>query len=263
MQKKICVTIPTYKEEENIAPLIREILLLGEGYHVVVIDDSSPDRTGALVVQLARETGRATLLSRKGARGRGLAGRDGFKYALDQGAQVIIEMDADFSHSPQEIPRLLEALEDADIVVGSRFLRGSNFKRPGPIRNAITHMAGWLIKKVTGVYLTDSTSGFRAYRREVLSVIFEKSPPISWGPSILEEIQYKSRIWGFRFKEVPITFLDREKGKSTFNWRVALKVLFFVVLLPFLFGYLKKEPRETSIEIIDSNSPASELEEKG
>jgi dolichol-phosphate mannosyltransferase len=246
----ILVTIPTYQEKENLISLIPEILKLGPEYQVLVIDDFSDDGTKEVVLNLIHTTNRVHFIERKGVRGRGLAGRDGFIYALQKGAEKIVEMDADFSHRPQDIPLLVSATEQADIAVGSRYIPGAQMER-GFVRNLISAFSSWIVRKVTGVPIKDPTSGFRCYRKEVIATIFEKSPLISRSPSIVQEVEYKANLLGFTFKEVPIIFEDRKKGKSTFNFKVVRNVLRFLFMMPFLFGYL----RDTKKDIIEIYSP--------
>ena len=216
--------VPTYNEAQNIGPLIREILLQGADIGVVVVDDNSPDGTAAIVEKLRREDPRVHLLLRVNERGRGTAGVAGFKYAVAQGVDLIIEMDADFSHPPSYIPSFLSRMADCDLLIGSRLVAGGGEQGRSILRGAITRMANAYIRLVLGVPFRDCTSGYRVFRREVLEAI-ELDTLFCTGPPIVEEVLYKAYRRGFRIREVPFIFEDRKAGESTFNRRIMLNAL--------------------------------------
>lgn len=226
---KTYVMIPTYNERENIGNLILEILNLKvPDLRVVVVDDNSPDGTSDAVRNLSATHPEVELLQRTTGRGRGTAGVAGFKYALEHGADCVVEMDADFSHHPKYIPRLLEALEDADVVVGSRFVTGGRDVNRGVIRRAITFLAGVYVRMLLGLPIKDVSSGYRCFKRKVLESIRLDSV-VSTGPSIVSEIFYRSYMKGFSMKEIPIEFEDRIHGQTKLNYKVLIKTLLMVL----------------------------------
>jgi len=227
---KTYVIIPTYNETENIKALLEQILALNiPDLTAVVVDDNSPDGTGDIVDQLAKENPKISVLHRHQNRGRGLAGIDGFKFALKNGADYIIEMDADFSHDPKYIPDLLKHIKNHDIVLGSRFVAGGEDMDRGLMRKIITVFARLYIKTMLGVPVKDVTSGFRCFRKGVLEEI-DLNNMVSIGPSIVSEILYKCKLGGFTIYETPIVFEDRKKGETKLNFSILLKTLYMVYL---------------------------------
>jgi len=211
---KTFVMIPTYNEKENIRNLIDKILKLKiKNLHIVVADDNSPDGTWRIVQDISKKNKNLHLLLRKKDRGRGAAGRDGFIYCLHNGADVVVEMDADMSHNPKYIPSMLRELKNADLVLGSRRVKGSKEIGRSFIRKVITYLANLYIKLTLGLKVKDCNSGFRCFKREVLEKInLEKLE--SKGPAIVQEVLFKAHLKGFKIKEIPITFINRTKGKS-------------------------------------------------
>ncbi len=221
--------IPTYNERENIGNLIQEILNLNiPDLHIVVVDDNSPDGTSEVVRNLSGKHPEVELLLRTMERGRGSAGIAGFKYALDRGADAVIEMDADFSHHPKYIPRLLEALQDADLVIGSRFIRGGKDVKRGIARRVITLLAGIYVRVILGLKIRDVSSGYRCFKRKVLEAI-ELDSVISTGPSIVSEVFYRAHLKGFSIREIPIEFEDRQHGQTKLNYKILIKTLLMVL----------------------------------
>lgn len=226
------VFIPTWNESENIEPLIRDIFAIVPDVHVLVVDDLSPDGTGDIVEALTGEFAHLHILHRKGPRGRGWAGIAGYIWALDHHARYILEMDADFSHRPQDIPALLNALNDADMVVGSRYVTGGKDDRPGCFRHLISRLAGKYQQWMFRTSVKDCTSGFRGYRAEVLEAIGVRDLT-TWGPAILSDVLYRVVKQDFRIVEIPIVFPDRERGQSTLTPRILLEGLWNVTRLAF------------------------------
>ena len=219
------VIIPTYNEAENIEDLVKTILALKiEGLVPIVVDDNSPDGTGKIAEKIA---GVKTII-RYQNRGRGSAGIEGFKFALKEGADYIIEMDADFSHHPKYIPDLLKQIEKYDVVLGSRFVPGGKDIDRGFSRQIITIFAQTYIKWMLGVKVKDPTSGFRCFRRKVLESI-DLDHTLSTGPSIVSEILYKIKLKGFSIGETPIVFEDRKKGETKLNFGVLLNNLYMIL----------------------------------
>ena len=209
------VVIPTWNERENLAPLVRKVLAADPRIHVLVVDDDSPDGTGRIADDLARTEPRASVLHRTGERGRGTAGRDGFLRCLAAGHEFIVEMDADFSHDPADLPALLRAAESADVVIGSRRAPGGGERGRSVLRRLITWGAGVYLRRMLGVpHVGDVTSGFRCFRREAL-LGADVASLRSKGPSIVTELLWRCRR--LRIVEVPITFRDRRAGESKFG----------------------------------------------
>ena len=231
---KTCVMIPTYNERENIGNLIDKILKLRiKNLRIVVADDNSPDGTWRIVRDISKKNKNVRLLLRKKDRGRGSAGRDGFIYCLNHDADVVVEMDADFSHDPKYIPLMLKELKTADLVLGSRRVEGS--KEIGRIwlRKFVTFGANLYIRLMLGLKVRDCNSGFRCFRREVLEKInLEKLE--SKGPAIVQEVLFKAHLKGFKIKEIPITFVDRTKGRSKLGIPQLAAGYFMVLRLKFL-----------------------------
>lgn len=240
MRPKIIVFIPTYNEKENISPLLRRILDLGvDNLKVLVVDDNSPDGTGEIVRGLAEKRDDIICLSRYEDRGRGSAGIAGMKHCLKEGADIIIEMDADFSHDPIHIPHMLKEIEKFDIVVGSRFVKGGREVGRSLTRRLCTVLANFYIHFLLGIRIKDCTSGYRCFRRRVLEGI-NLDNTVSLGPSIVQELLYKAYLKGYTISEVPIVFVDRKHGYSTFSIKIYLQAFFMILILKYLFSHLRK-----------------------
>ena len=213
--KRAVIMIPTYNERENIRELVEEILRLPVDHdlQVLVADDNSPDGTGLIVQEMAERNPRVHVLIRKKRRGRGAAGIDGFKKALELAADLVVEMDGDFSHQPRFIPGLLAAAADHDLVLGSRFVAGGKDADRNFIRKFVTICVRAFIRSRFHIPVRDVSSGFRCFRREVLERV-DLDDLISVGPSIVLEILYKTFLLGYRIIEIPIEFIDRRKGRT-------------------------------------------------
>ncbi|MDX1972615.1 MAG: polyprenol monophosphomannose synthase [Candidatus Sumerlaeia bacterium] len=216
---KIIATLPTYNEAENILPLLNALVEVHPGMEVLVIDDDSPDGTWKLVEEAARKDRRVHLLHRRANRGRGTAGIAGFRKALELGADLVVEMDADWSHHPRFIPSLLAAAKRADVVVGSRLVPGGGEAGRNPVRTLITTGATLYLRALLGLPLRDCTSGYRVFHRWVLESICWDSIR-STGPAIVQEMLIAARSAGATFAEVPILFEERRAGNSTFNSKI-------------------------------------------
>jgi len=222
---KVLAMIPTFNERQNITPLIKEILLLSDDFGVLVVDDDSPDGTAEAVQGLAEKQPESVfLMLRKENRGRGLAGIAGLIEAARRGPEFVVEMDADFSHRPFYIPRFLEAIGDADIVIGSRGVRGGEQVGRSLGRKIITRLANGYIMAVLGIYGHDLTSGFRLFRTSALQKLPLQSM-ISKGPEVVQEILCLAQQHGLKMVEYPIVFYDRSMGSSTFSLKTALRSL--------------------------------------
>ena len=216
----VVCTLPTFNESGNILALARVLLALGPGYEVLVIDDDSPDGTWRLVEEAARAEPRLHLLHRTADKGRGRSGRDGFVRALEMGARVVIEMDADFSHQPRYIPSLIRRLNSAPavgLVLGSRAVEGGRDADRGLGRRLITKLANLYIRVLLGVRVRDCNSGFRAWKRETLEAI-RVGETFSPGPAIVQELLFKTARARIGIDEVPIDFANRLHGESTLTF---------------------------------------------
>ena len=224
------VVIGTYNEAENIPSLLPDILNLGPQYEAIVVDDSSPDGTGRIVSQIAVNKPRIHLVSRPARLGYGTAYVEGFKTALDMGADYIVQMDADYSHNPRDIPRLVEAAEDADIVIGSRYVRGGSTSGWPFRRRLISRAASFVVRVLLGLRIRDCTGGFKCFRRSTLeSLDFTRIRSKGFASSY--EINYFCHRSGKTLREVPIKFINRRAGESKLSWRIIVEALIAVVRL--------------------------------
>ena len=233
------VVVPTYNEGENLTPLLRAVLAVAPEADVLVVDDASPDGTGSLADALARETGRVRVLHRSGKQGLGTAYVAGFRYALARGYDRVVEMDADFSHRPADLPRLLAAAGAADVVVGSRNVPGGRIVGWSLLRHAISKGGSLYARLLLGLPLRDCTSGFKCFRREALEALDLDALKAN-GYAFQVEVNHACARAGLRFAEVPIVFPDRTRGRSKMSGRIALEAAWMVLRLR-LGGLL--EPR--------------------
>ncbi|MBU4560707.1 polyprenol monophosphomannose synthase [bacterium] len=227
---KTVVVIPTYNERENIGPLLDEIVKIQENIEVLVVDDDSPDGTWRIVEDYSKKNPRIHLLRRTSERGRGLAGIAGFKYALENKADYVIEMDGDLSHDPQHIPEFLKKIENCDVVIGSRFAPSGGEVGRGFLRRLITRLAAIYVRALLGFRVTDPTSGYRCYRGKVLEAIDMRSLKAK-DPFLLSEMLFRCYKKSFRIKEIPIIFRDRKSGTSKIGWKILITYLFKVIKL--------------------------------
>lgn len=229
---RILVVIPTFNESENIARLIPQVLEQADGVEVLVVDDSSPDGTGNIVRAMGASDARIRLLERPGKMGLGTAYVAGFKYALARGYDYVFEMDADFSHSPKEIPNFLAKIHECDLVVGSRYTNGVRVLNWPMQRLLLSWTANIWTRFMTGLPLNDATGGFKCYRIDVLKGINLDSIT-SNGYAFQIEMSYKAWRRGFRLGEIPIVFLDRHAGKSKMSKHIVYEAFFMLWKLRF------------------------------
>jgi dolichol-phosphate mannosyltransferase len=224
---KALVVIPTYNERENLVPLLEQIFAQKLPLEVLIIDDSSPDGTGALADELSAEDPRVHVMHRAGKMGLGSAYVAGFRYALERDYDAVFEMDADFSHSPESLGEFLRELENADLVLGSRYLHGVTVVNWPISRLILSYGANVYSRVITGVPVKDLTGGFKCFRRRVLESL-DLSRVRSDGYGFQIEINYKAWRKGFRIKEIPILFVDRRVGESKMNRRIVWEAAWMV-----------------------------------
>jgi len=224
------LVLPTYNERENLPALVAAIQALAYPIQILVVDDNSPDGTGALADQLAAANPAIRVIHRAGKLGLGTAYTTGFQAALAQGAELILTMDADFSHDPKYLPALLEASRRFDLVIGSRYIPGGGVQDWGPERKALSRGANMVAHRVLGLKARDCTAGFRCYRRAVLETINPASIRAD-GYSYLIEMLFRCQRGGFSIGETPIIFVDRRLGRSKISQRELVKAAFTVLRL--------------------------------
>ena len=222
---KAIVCLPTYNERENLEPMLRA--LGDKGVHVLVIDDNSPDGTGELADRLADELGYVGVLHRERKEGLGPAYLAGFCRALADGADLVLEMDCDFSHDPKDVPRLVAAAAEADVVLGSRYVAGGAVGNWGVLRRFVSAGGSWYARMVLGAPVRDLTGGFKCYRRTVLETI-DLEAIDSKGYAFQIETTYRALRAGFRVVEIPITFVDREAGGSKMSKAIVAEAIWKV-----------------------------------
>jgi len=214
------VVLPTYNERENLSAIIESIQQHAPSAHVLIVDDNSPDETGALADQLStKQPDKIFVLHRPGREGLGPAYVAGFKFALARDYDVIVQMDADFSHDPKYLPLFFEQITGSDVVIGSRYIKGISVVNWDLKRLMLSKAATYYIRMVTGMPLTDATTGFKCWRRSALEAIdFENI--FSIGYVFLAEMSYQAFRKKLRITEVPIIFVERRLGRSKFHWRI-------------------------------------------
>ena len=233
MDKKV-VIIPTYNEKENIEAIIKNVFSLAGEYHILVIDDASPDHTAEIVESLQPEfPDRLFIIKRSGKLGLGTAYITGFKWALDRNYDYIFEMDADFSHNPKDLPRLYNAcLEGADLAIGSRYCAGISVVNWPIGRIIMSYYASVYVRSVLGIKIFDCTAGFKCYSKKVLETIdLDKVEMKGYGFQI--EMKYTTYKLGFKIREVPVIFVNRKVGTSKMNGGILGEAFSGVIKLKF------------------------------
>lgn len=239
------VIIPTYNEKENIENIIRAIFSLEKQFHILVIEDNSPDGTADIVRRLQTEfTDRLFMIERKGKLGLGTAYITGFKWSLEHGYEYIFEMDADFSHNPNDLPRLYDACakDGADLAIGSRYITGVNVVNWPMGRVLMSYFASKYVRFITGIPVKDTTAGFKCYRRKVLETI-ELDKIHFKGYAFQIEMKFTTYKYGFKIKEVPVIFINRELGTSKMSGGIFSEALFGVIKLK-VWSWFKKYNRK-------------------
>ena len=228
------VIIPTYNEKENIEKMIRKVFSLPVGFHVLVVDDGSPDGTGDIVKSLMTEfAGKLFIEEREGKLGLGTAYIHGFKWALLRKYEYVFEMDADFSHNPDDLVRLRQACVDgADVAVGSRYVKGGHIANWPIDRVLMSYFASIYVRSVLWVGIHDTTAGFKCYRRKVLETIDLDNVKFV-GYAFQIEMKYTAKKLGFKVVEVPITFVDRKEGQSKMSSGIFKEAILGVLQMRF------------------------------
>jgi dolichol-phosphate mannosyltransferase len=230
MRAPAWVILPTYCEAGNLEPLVAEVRAAVPEARVLVVDDASPDGTGALAAALAAADPAVAVLRRPAKAGLGRAYVAGFAHALAAGAGAVVEMDADFSHDPRDLPRLLAALDDADLAVGSRYVAGGAIEAWTPLRRAVSRAGSGLARRVLRVPVRDLTGGFKAFRASALAAI-EPAGVRSQGYAFQVELTYRALRLGLRIHELPIVFHERRHGHSKMSPRIAAEAAWRVPAL--------------------------------
>jgi len=222
------VCLPTYNERENVERMVRT--LVGLGVRVLVVDDNSPDGTGEIADRLEAELAEVSVLHRPEKHGLGPAYLDGFRKALADGADLVLEMDCDFSHDPEDVRRLIATAEEADLVLGSRYVPGGRVGNWGPVRRFVSRGGSLYAQLILGLPIRDLTGGFKCYRRAVLEAL-----PLdeieSKGYAFQIETTYRTLRKGFRVREIPITFVDRVEGGSKMSKSIVVEAVWKVPAL--------------------------------
>lgn len=232
---KSMVIIPTYNESDNIENLVFSILKLNMGFNITIVDDNSPDGTGKIADELARKYPEVKVIHRKEKAGIGAAYIEGFTYALNNNAEYIFQMDADFSHDPAELPNFMEMLKDYDLVIGTRYRGGVRVLNWGFKRLLLSKCATKYVNIITGLPVTDATGGFKGFRRKVLEAINLDSI-ISDGYAFQIETTFIAHKKGFKIGEVPIIFVDRHAGTSKMSRKIIWEAIWVVWRLLFKWG---------------------------
>jgi len=225
--EKALVIIPTYNEIGNLGQIVPQVLSQDPRIEILVVDDGSPDGTGQLADKLAAENPRVHAVHRAGKLGLGTAYLAGFKWALERDYEYVFEMDADFSHDPRYLGRLLDAARDADLVLGSRYVPGGGVENWGFLRRLISRGGGLYARLILRVDVRDLTGGFKCIRRQVLEGIDLDSVRAE-GYVFQIEVTYRALLAGFRVREVPIVFADRTAGTSKMSARIAIEAIWLV-----------------------------------
>ncbi len=258
---KALIVMPTYNERENITSIVEEILRYAPQVDILIIDDNSPDGTGAIADALHERFPNVSALHRAGKLGLGTAYIAGFRYALEHDYELVFEMDADFSHDPRYLPDLLAEAEHADLVIGSRYVRGGGTPNWSPLRRFISGGGNIFARIMLGLPIKDATAGYRCYRSKVLAAL-DLGSITSQGYAFQVEMAYQTLKHGFTVHEVPIIFVDRRVGKSKMSRKIFIEG--FVYVLRARFGRPRKPARTiaaapTTGPLMTSSAPDEQI----
>ena len=250
---KTIIIIPTYDEVDNLRPLLTQIFSYATETDILIVDDNSPDGTGKLADEIRIENPQVNVLHRPGKQGLGTAYIAGFKYAIEHGYDAAFEMDADFSHDPRYLPDFLKAIENADLVIGSRYIPGGDTPNWSMLRRLISGGGNIFARLVLGISVYDCTAGYRCYRREVLESI-DLDTIQSQGYAFQVELAYRVMQKGFKIVETPIVFMDRRVGKSKMSRKIVIEGFTYVLKARF-----SKQPGQNkSIELASKTEQPQE-----
>ncbi len=258
---KTLIIIPTYNEFDNLRPLLQEIFSFAPAADVLIVDDNSPDGTGKLADQIHIENPQVDVLHRAGKLGLGTAYIAGFKYAVEHGYDAAFEMDADFSHDPRYLPDFLQKIENADLVIGSRYVEGGDTPNWSLLRRFVSGGGNIFARFMLGIPVHDCTAGYRCYRRQVLESI-ELDTIESQGYAFQVELAYRVYKHGFKIVETPIIFMDRRVGKSKMSRTIFLEGFTWVIRTRFgrSSGKGKSTPSSSPNAAFESESDTSNPE---
>jgi dolichol-phosphate mannosyltransferase len=243
MEQRALVIIPTYNEKDNVRGIVEAALAQGPNIDVLVVDDNSPDGTSGIVEEMGKTQPRMHLLRRAGKLGLGTAYIAGFKWGLTRKYEFLIEMDADFSHDPKEIPNLLKKIQEADLVLGSRYTDGAIRVVNWPLsRLVLSKGASYYVRIITGLPVMDPTGGFKCFRRRVLESM-DLDSVRSNGYAFQVEMTYKAWMKGFRIAEIPITFTDRYAGQSKMSGKIVREALWMTWALALAHRFRRSPPK--------------------
>jgi dolichol-phosphate mannosyltransferase len=245
---KTLIIIPTYNEKDNLGPLLKEIFSYAPETDILIVDDNSPDGTGEFADEIHQQNSRVNVLHRPDKQGLGTAYISGFKYAIDHGYDAAFEMDADFSHDPRYLPDFLKAIEDADLVIGSRYIPGGDTPNWSLLRRFISGGGNIFARFMLGIPVHDCTAGYRCYRREVLEDI-DLDSILSQGYAFQIELAYRVMRHGFKIVETPIVFMDRRVGKSKMSRKIVIEGFTYVLKARFI-----KQPKNFTLTGFDGTS---------
>jgi dolichol-phosphate mannosyltransferase len=253
------IIIPTYLEAENIAEVLRRVRMSVPDGDVLVVDDNSPDGTAELAKTTSAEIGQIEVLVQPGKGGLGVAYRAGFAHGFTNGYDVIVQMDADFSHDPAALPELLcEIAAGADVAIGSRYVAGGRIPDWPRTRRVLSRVGNFYASTVLGIKVHDTTSGFRAYRADVLATV-EAEATRATGYGFQVELAYRAHRLGARIVEVPITFNDRVRGVSKMSWHIIGEAMSLVTWWGLRDRVLRRGRRSTSVTPVGAAVPAEAL----
>lgn len=239
---KTLIVIPTYDEKDNVRPMVQAVLKQTPDLDILFVDDNSPDGTGRIIDEIVATEPRVHVLHRKGKEGLGRAYLAGFSWALERDYEFIFEMDCDFSHNPNDIPRFLEAIQENDLVIGSRYIGGIRVLDWPMSRLLLSTGAGLYVRLVTGLPICDPTGGFKCFRRRVLQAL-HLDKITSNGYCFQIELNHGAWMMNFRIKEIPIIFADRLAGYSKMNSGIAFEAMRMVLHLWCKNGF-RRTPRK-------------------
>jgi len=258
---KTLIIIPTYNEVENLPPLLKEIFEHTPATDVLIVDDNSPDGTGKLADEIHNENPQVRVIHRSGKLGLGTAYIVGFKYAIEHDYDAAFEMDADFSHDPKYLPDFLETIEQADLVIGSRYVRGGSTPNWSLLRRFISGGGNIYARFMLGMPVRDATAGFRCYRTKVLCNI-DLDTIQSQGYAFQIEMAYRVSQRGFRIVEIPISFLDRRVGQSKMSRKIFMEGFLWVLRTRFSKQYTRYLPATSQIDAAPTPSSQEVQEEQ-